>query len=339
MVSSTDLHEVESAKSTRKRVARLVKEVARDPAGYTSIICVLLGIAVSAIPMPKGFKDPVDAVAYSVIAAGLFSLVYQFWANGALVDVITDTVVRSGVESARHMAALHSAHWPLKVFPPGAAPNSNFNQLLDSTLSETARYDFRGQSGKHLAARLNRAPARRLRHIRVIIEDSTIEDVMRVRIDEKRRSDPLLRHRSDDDLEAIVRKDMQDSLIGLFLARTNYEEICVAYAPRPTDIRVEILVGQGVFVSPYLRHRPDGFKYPEVFQYDHQSIPAQLWILEFDREFSILGRPGSRARPGLLRLAPTSTVQMLHEHLRAKGWTDSLDELKSKIELARLDLP
>lgn len=318
----------------RSKVGRLTKKIAKDPAGYTSLICVLLGVVMAGIPVPKSIEEPVDAVAYSLVAAGLFSILYQFWANGALVALISETVSKSGTESAKYLSTLHSLHWPLEVFPPGASPNLIFNKHIDSALASAVRYDFRGQSGKHLANRLNHTPPNRLRYVRIIIEDSTIEDVMRVRIEEKRHSDPArYKNSTDEVLEQIVRGDMRDSLIGLFLARIHYEEICVVYAPRPTDIRVEIVGGQGVFVSPYLRNRPDGFKYPEVLCYDHQSIPAQLWVLEFDREFSILGRTS------VLKLTPATGIQILHRHLRSKGWTDTLERLRSRIDDARRNLP
>lgn len=318
----------------RSRAGRLTKKVAKDPAGYTSLICLLLGIVMAGVPAPKNVAESLDAVAYSIVAAALFSIIYQFWANGALIALISETVAKSGTESAKYVASLHSLHWPLEVFPPGASPNPVFNKHIDTALASAVRYDFRGQSGKHLANRLNHTPPNRLRYVRIIIEDSTIEDVMRVRIEEKRHSDPArYKNSTDEVLEKIVRGDMQDSLIGLFLARIHYEEICIVYAPRPTDIRVEIVGGQGVFVSPYLRNRPDGFKYPEVLRYDHQSMPAQLWVLEFDREFSILGRTS------VLKLTPATSAQVLHRHLRSKGWSESLDQLRAKIDEARQNLP
>ncbi|MFI5713872.1 hypothetical protein [Kribbella sp. NPDC051620] len=311
----------------------MAKKIAKDPAGYTSLICLLLGIVMAGVPVPKSLAEPIDAVAYSIVAAALFSILYQFWANGALVSLISETVERSGIESAKQVAELHSAHWPLEIFPPGSAPNPIFNKHIDTALASAVRYDFRGQSGKHLANRLNQTPPNRLRYVRIIIEDSTIEDVMRVRVEEKRHTDPArYKNSTDEALEKIVRGDMRDSLIGLFLARTHYEEICIVYAPRPTDIRVEIVSGQSVFVSPYLRNRPDGFRYPEVLRYDHQSMPAQLWVLEFDREFSILGRTG------VLKLTPATGAQVLHKHLRSKGWLDSIEELRGRIDDARQNL-
>lgn len=83
--------------SWRSRVGRISKKVAKDPAGYTSLIC------------------------------------------------------------------LHSQHWPLEVFPPGALPNPTFNRNIDLALGTAVRHDFRGQSGKHLADRLTHKPSNQLK--------------------------------------------------------------------------------------------------------------------------------------------------------------------------------
>lgn len=98
------------------------------------------------------------------------------------------------------------------------------------------------------------------------------------------------------------------------------------YASRPTDVRMEIIDGI-VYISPFIRNRPQGYKYPEVFRYDPHSIPAQVASLEFEREFGLLSKTKVRFDSG-------TQMSSLQEHLKAKGWDLTAGELEQRCRSA-----
>jgi hypothetical protein len=342
----------------RQRVAvvrawKATSAIARDPAGTASLIALLIGVVLSAVPNPRAWGSGVHSIGYALVGAAAFSFIYQYWANNALVRLITSTISKSqrrtfrevrgqwnrAIADAassldRHMdqlVSLHKRHWPLEVYPEGNVPNPDFNHMLESDLRRAARYDFRGQSGKHLASRLLKTRYPRLRVVRIVIEDATIDEVANARIDEKRWSEPeRLGAVSDDEIRDIVKNDLFESMVGLYSARARFDRIEVVYAGRPTDVRVEITDGI-VYVSPYIRNRPSGNRYPEVFRYHPESVPAQVAVLEFDREFSLLSGNS-------VVFVPNSTREVLREHLKKKGWNISYEDFDLKYRQAEQSL-
>lgn len=297
-------------------------------------MALLLGIVVCVLPVYGQWGTGIQSVGYAVIGGAAFSFIYQFWANEALMkaiklnmssaqeralgeiknawgDAIT-TATTSFNEYTNDVFLMHKRHWPLDIYPEGNAPNFSFNERLEADLRIASRYDFRGQSGKHLASRLLTSRYPSLQTVRIILEDATVPDVLNARIYEKRFGAPHdFAGMSSKQVGDIVLNDFLDSLIGLYLARVKFDRIEVAYARRPTDVRLEIIDGI-VYVSPYMRNRPAGNRYPETFRYDPRSVPAEIARLEFNREFGLLS-------DGMLILQSNANDDFLLEHIRSKG--------------------
>jgi hypothetical protein len=331
------------------RVWRGARTVARDPAGTASLIALLLGVIVSVLPVHGQGGIGIHSVGYAVVGAAVFSFMYQFWANDALVQTI-ESNIGSAQERAlreikhawneavttasttfsqysRDVLLMHKRHWPLDIYPEGNTPNPAFNEQLESDLGAASRYDFRGQSGKHLASRLLIGRYPRLESLRIVVEDATVPDVMNARIYEKRFSAPeQFGSMSAERLSEIVLDDFLDSIIGLFLACAQFDSIELVYARRPTDVRVEITDGV-VYISPYIRNRPAGNRYPEVFRYDPRSLPAEVAKLEFNREFGLLS-------DNKLVLRPSTSHDVLLEHVRSKGWQMSTEAFRQRYHAA-----
>jgi hypothetical protein len=254
---------------------RVAGQIARDPAGIASLIALLLGVVASLLPLHGSSSVGFHSVGYAVIGGAAFSLIYQFWANEGLLEAISTRIGQSHEQSLREMkrdwaevasrsissfsryaadmAQMHKRHWPLEVYPEGNEPNRSFNARLDEDLLNASRYDFRGQSGRHLASRLVQGHYPRLQSVRIIIEDATVPDVMEARISEKRfGAADGLQSRSDEDLGAIIMNDLFESLIGLYITHFQVSDsIQLVYATRPTDVRVEIIDGV-VYLSPFI---------------------------------------------------------------------------------------
>jgi hypothetical protein len=324
----------DSDESTRSaRAWKLTSTIARDPAGIASLVALLIGIILTILPVPDSWSTGVSSVGYALVGGASFSFIYQFWANNAMKDLIISTLDKSQEDSldtlksefreltASTMSAfdekvselilLHRRHWPLNCFSEGTEPNHEFNEMIDIDLARASRYDFRGQSGKHLASRLSQGFSSRL-SIRIIIEDTSIEEVMEARIDEKRFGEPdKYEFQTDDEIKRVVETDMLESLIGLHSVRGRFERLELAYASRPTDVRIEIVNGIA-YISPFVRDRPRGKKYPEAFRYAADSVPAEVASLEFNREFVLLA--------GTVVHMTSMTKEKLRVHLESKGW-------------------
>lgn len=336
------------------RTWRVTRSVARDPAGIASLIGLLAGIVLSVVPTPDDWGPGVNSVGYALVGGAFFSFIYQFWANDALIEAISARI-RSYQERAYgatqeqwnslivqmaitlddrigDLISMHKRHWPAEVYPEGSIPNSDFNQRLEKDLKRAARYDFRGQSGRHLASRLFEIQTRRPHIVRVIIEDVTIPNVVNARIDEKRYGEPEhFAGMSDDELAEVIRNDLFDSLVGFYrCAHARDREVEVVFAARPTDVRMELIDGIA-YLSPFIRNRPPGNKYPEVYRFDPDSIPAQMASLEFDREFAFLSETKITFTPG-------TSKGVLRSHLQRKGWDLSLDEFDLRYREAEISL-
>jgi hypothetical protein len=295
----------------------------------------------------------VQSVGYALVGGAAFSFVYQFWANDALLQAIKSNtrsaqeqvlreVMRAWDESisnttasfnryTRDVLLMHKRHWPLEVYPEGNIPNAAFNQRLTADLSTASHYDFRGQSGKHLASRLLTIGYPRLETIRLILEDATVPDVRNARVYEKRFGAPEeFAGMSAERVGTIVLDDFLASLIGLYLARVQFDRIELVYARRPTDVRVEIIDGI-VYVSPYIRNRPAGNKYPEVFRYDPRSVPAEIAKLEFNREFGLLS-------DNMLVLQRSTNEDIFLEHIRSKGFDLTMEAFRQRCDAAERSL-
>ncbi len=335
------------------RAWQVARTVAKDPAGTASLIALLAGFVASVLPVHGQWGTGIHSVGYAVVGGAAFSFIYQFWANDALMQAIESNInttqeralddIRLAWEEAvtstsatlgaytRDVLMMHKRHWPLEVYPEGNIPNPDFNHRLETDLRTASRYDFRGQSGKHLASRLVVSRYPKLESIRVIVEDATIPEVMNARIYEKRFGAPEeFGGMSSQELSDIVLNDFLDSIIGLYISRVQFDCIELVYARRPTDVRVEITDGV-VYVSPYIRNRPAGNRYPEVFCYDSKSVPAEVAKLEFNREFGLLSDNKLVLRSG------TSEGALL-EHIRAKGWELSAEELTQRYDAAERSL-
>jgi hypothetical protein len=313
-----------------KRTFGAARSIATDPAGTASLIALLIGIIMTFVSFTG-----VQAVGYALIGGAFFSFIYQFWANDALVKMITSKVDEEVGGQWRQLAAetivMHKRHWPVRIFPEGSTPNEEFNRQMELDLNRAFRYDFRGQSGKHTASRLLKSYYSHLSAVRIIVEDVTIEQVMNARIDEKRFGEPgRLENLSDERLREIVLSDMFDSLVGFHLLGSRIDSVELVYAGRPTNVRIEIVDGT-VYSSPFVRNRPRGYKYPEVFCYDLQSVPAQVAVLEFDREFGLLS-------DSKVRFDSSMSRERLREHLEVKGWDLSRDEFNRRYREAEQSL-
>jgi hypothetical protein len=298
------------------------------------LIALLLGIVICVLPVHGKWGTGIQSVGYAVIGGAAFSFIYQFWANDALVQAIklnmgsaqeqalgeikkawgdaVTTATASFNEYTHNVLLMHKRHWPLDIYPEGNMPNLAFNERLEADLRVASRYDFRGQSGKHLASRLLTSRYPSLQTVRIILEDATVPDVLNARIYEKRFGAPEdFAGMSSEQVGDIVLNDFLDSLIGLYLARVQFDRIELVYARRPTDVRIEIVDGI-VYVSPYIRNRPSGNRYPETFRYDPRSVPAEIAKLEFNREFGLLS-------DGMLVLQSSASDDFLLKHIRSKG--------------------
>jgi hypothetical protein len=337
-----------------KRSWHVARKIARDPAGVASVIALLSGVVASLLPLHGYTSIAVHSVGYAVVGGAAFSLIYQFWANEALLEAISrrinvgserslqamkqvwdETAARDSSSFSHYtndMAQMHKRHWPLDVYPEGNEPNRSFNERVEADLQNAYRYDFRGQSGRHLASRLVQGRYPRLQAVRIIIEDATVQDVMDARISEKRfGAADGLRHLSNDQLRAVVLNDLFESLVGLHVARSQVSEsIQLVYATRPTDVRIEV-IDNIVYLSPFIRNRPRGNKYPEVFRYDPHSVPGEIAALEFNREFSML----SSQRFELTR---ATSRQSLLDHLLSKGFTLTAQQFAQRYSAAERSL-
>lgn len=324
----------------------IARAIVKGKAGMASLIALLLGVIFTVLSMHGTSGVAMHSVGYALIGAAAFSLIYQYWADDALARTIGSNIriaqeralyeiklawseVAAGTSASLNrytndVLSMHKRHWPLEVYPEGNEPNPAFNQRLEADLQQATHYDFRGQSGKHLASRLFAGRYPKLEIARVVLEDATVPEVMNGRIYEKRYSAPeTFDDLTDDQLAEVVRNDLLDSLIGLYLARIHFaDRIEITYAKRPTDVRVEIIDGT-VYISPYIRNRPEGNKYPEVFRYDPHSVPAEIAKLEFNREFGLLSN-------GKLIFQSSTTQAELLEHIRYKGWDLSPDEFTTR---------
>lgn len=348
---------VEDARADLSLVARIwraVKSIAKDPSGIASVIAFLLGVVASLLPLRGTSSVAFHSVGYAVVGGAAFSLIYQFWANEALLENISrkisigqagffeemkhtldETAAQSSSSFSRYadeMAQRHRRHWPLEVYPEGNEPNRSFNERLESDLQSAYRYDFRGQSGKHLASRLVQGRFPRLQSVRIIIEDATVPDVMDARISEKRfGSSDGLRSQTNDQLRDVVLNDLFISLAGLYIARSQASDgIQVVFAIRPTDVRVEIVDGI-VYISPFIRNRPRGNRYPEVFRYDAHSVPGEIAMLEFNREFGMLSAEK-------FQLTSATPKQALMTHLISKGFILSPEDFEQQYSSAERSL-
>jgi hypothetical protein len=335
------------------RAWRTARVIVRDPAGTASLIALLAGIVVCVLPLHGDWGTGIQSVGYAVIGGAAFSFIYQFWANDALMEAIKSnmssaqeraleeikrtwsdaitTATTSFDEFTNEVFLMHKRHWPLDIYPEGNAPNFAFNERLEADLRQASRYDFRGQSGKHLASRLLTKRYPSLQTVRIILEDATVREVLNARIYEKRFGAPdEFAGMSSEQVGGVVLNDFLDSLIGLYLARVQFDRIEVVYARRPTDVRLEIVEGT-VYVSPYTRNRPAGNRYPEVFRYDPRSVPAEIAKLEFNREFGLLGDT-------MLVLKPNASDNFLLEHVRSKGFELSEETFRQRYDAAERSL-
>src|SRR5260370_1705929 len=145
---------------------------------------------------------------------------------------------------------------------------------------------------------------------------------MNARMDEKGFAEPDRYDAiSDERLQGLILDDMLDSIMGLHSVRSRFDRLELAYASRPTDVRVEI-IDSIAYVSPFVRNRSRGNKYPEVFRYDSRSVPAEVAALEFDREFGLLSGAS-------LRFADVSRSD-LWRHFSRKGWDLSDDQFEQR---------
>lgn len=143
------------AESDRTRKSILVrfwhtgKIVVKDPAGTGSLIALLIGIIMSSSSSVGVTSSGVRSVGYAIVGAAAFSFIYQFWANDALVHLITSKVegaqrkANQEIENqwqsiasdttasiniyASQFISLHKRHWPLETYPESNIPNAEFN--------------------------------------------------------------------------------------------------------------------------------------------------------------------------------------------------------------------
>src|SRR5215469_8370561 len=130
-----------------------VSSIPRNPAGIASLVALLVGIIMILLHLHGSSETEIHSIGYAIIGAAGFSLMYQFFADRALLEAIGSRISEvqgpalqkmmaisanaisdndsSFRNYAQQMAAMHRRHWPLEVYPEGNEPNGLFNDQLE----------------------------------------------------------------------------------------------------------------------------------------------------------------------------------------------------------------
>jgi hypothetical protein len=299
---------------------RLVSNGIREPSGIASTIAILAGLLLAFLPGPSA---PLEAVGYSLVAAGVFAFISQFFAGGLILKQVNIRLVTIGDDLGRRLSnevqRIRILHLPTDEYPATNAPNPQFNDRYNNDLQRAERILYRGQSGRHLVARLKSVPTPELQQLLVIAEHPFSEEVLAVRAKNQLDRGEVDRDVvTEAEVREKVRRQMLHAIIGLFDLRANFT-IQMRYTETVLQVRTEI-VGTGTYVTYEPRNQAGVPRFPDAFRFSQETLAARLLRLEFDREFARLRGSGVefRAQDG---------DSVLLDHLAALGFDRSTVDL------------
>lgn len=291
------------------------------------------------------------SVATSMLAAAVFASVYTGIVERHQINVVSDqlrsavsaAIVRIQVaheqavrdvlsEAEQRIDALQESHYrqiaaqfpnllPRDYFPPTQNPDERFNAVVQAELDSSARYLFKGVTGRYIPARLE-ASTPRARLVEVLLTDPRRTDLLRQYVRDRFGGQGA-------DLETFVantQREIYTTIVDLFDMRTTVATELRLHTG-PVFYRTE-LFDHAAIVSYFVAQTPTA--YPVTYLYGSESFFYGSFMTDFVHERE-LAKCGISLAPGLVE---DDLVAFL-EKLRCSG--GALSELRAEAKAFRAE--
>jgi hypothetical protein len=218
---------------------------------------------------------------YSFVQVLLTTRQFNMFLSNAIETEIQEAMAKGTAQAMETFRTLQAKYLPIATYPALDTTNPRFNRDLNSSMSASARYVFRGLAARYAVARLSMMP-RPPGDVVLIIADPTMPAAVdfRARHDAHGGGDTAFERAKRDILDGILM-----SIAGAYLTRRRYDRIEFGLTPIPHVDRVEIC-DDAVFIS---RFSEDGdTRFPSTARFGRESLMYQMFYRDCN---SILASP------------------------------------------------
>jgi hypothetical protein len=223
---------------------------------------------------------------YSFIQVLLTTSQFNTFLTTTIEDQIQQAMAKGTAEAMETFRILQAKYLPVATYPALNTTNPRFNRDLNTALTSSARYIFRGMSARYAVARLPLLP-RPPRDVTLIIADPSTPSAVdfRARHDAADASDAAFDRAKQEILDGIYM-----TLVGAYLTRRLYDHIEFVLTPMPHVDRVEIC-DSAIFIERFSEDEDGRTRFPSSVRFGRDSLIYQM----FDRDCgSILVSPYPR---------------------------------------------
>ena len=324
--------------------AQLLRELYFNRTGIVFLVMVLASVLML-IASAKTHGAPsqfwlalgtatIATTGYSFVQVLLTTRQFNRFLAGTIQADIKNEIARSTEAALEIFRSARNRYLPAATYPAQSDTNPTFNRDLNSSLSNSARYVFRGMSARYAVTRLallETVP----REVKLIVADPTSPAAL----------DYRARHEAGSGDESAFRNAKQGILDGIYLSiagayqiRHRFDSLEFCFTSMPHVDRVEICDSE-IYITRFSDLSGAGTLFPATARFDHESLMYQMFSSDCD---SLLSSPYPTRLPVPRNLTEERFVGMLKdmqiitsgEHWDAakKSFTAFREEVRSKLK-------
>lgn len=279
-----------AAESTRDSPTQLLRELYFNRTGIVFLLMTLFSVLVL-IASAKTHGTASQfwlAIGSATIATTGYSSVQILLTTQQFNRFLSDTIkadVKTEISKStdRVMKALRSnnKYIPSETYDPQERPDPEFNRDLNKSLSNSARYIFRGMTARYAVVRLallTKVP----RDVRLIVADPTKPEAL----------DYRARHEAGSgNAEAFLaaKKRILDgilmSIVGAYSIRHRIDNLVLYFTSTPNVDRIE-LCDSDIYVALFSDMPGYGTSFPRTARFDHESLIYRMFSIDCDNLLS-----------------------------------------------------
>lgn len=286
------LKEHELADDDRVSPTQLLRELYFNRTGIVFLLMVLVSVlmlvasakthgSASQFWLALGTAT-IATTGYSFVQVLLTTRQFDRFLAGTIQADIRKEIAKSAAEAMEFFRS-RARYLPEVTYPAQSETSPTFNRDLNSSLSSSTRYVFRGMSARYAVARLallETVP----REVKLIVADPTRSAALDFRA----------RHQAGSGDESAFRAAKQEildgiyiSIAGAYLVRHRFDNLEFYFTSMPNVDRVEIC-DNDIYITRFSDSSATGAQFPATAKFGHESLMYQMFSTDCN---SLLSSP------------------------------------------------
>lgn len=317
--SAQQHHPVPSPARTvsRPKTLQLVRQVYFNRSGVLLLLAALSAtlLTIWAITSPDAQRQVLLAISAGLFASTLYALL-ETGLTALRYEAVLQETVRAAVDDALSTAIeLNTGHQreflPTNIYPASMSPDPGFNRDVTHDLQQTARYIFRGATGRYTVARIANQPSV-FESVVIMVADPRGANGLGPRIPHLVSfADP---EDSYADVQTRLVDEIYETIVGARSAAAKCHRLEIALVDDPQVDRVE-LMDSAVYLTLYSETTAGTARFPKSLRFASSSSIWRIYSAQLERSVDSVALR--------FHVTPDTTDDELREILRRLGHAEN----------------